>query len=333
VLQERSVVEQRYQAVMEVLDGMPVTEVAERYGVSRQSVHAWVRRYRTGGLAALADRSHRPASCPHQLTTRVEALICELRRHHPGWGPVRLRHELERGQVTPLPSLSGIYRALVRRGLVEPGGRRRRQDYRRWERGRAMQLWQLDVMGDVRLADGTECKLVTGIDDHSRFCVLAALCEQATARAVCAAFAVALGRYGVPDEVLTDNGKQFTGRFGKPRPAEVLFERICRENGITPLHTKVKSPTTTGKVERFHKTVRAELLATTPPFPSLAVAQQVLDAWVDDYNHRRPHQALGMATPAERFGRVQVSAYTFTCRLAYGLTCRSVRASCRVRLS
>ena len=305
MLQERSVVEQRYQAVVEVLEGMPVVEVAERYGVSRQSVHAWVGRYRTGGLEALADRSHRPVGCPHQLSSAVEARICELRRHHPGWGPVRLRHELERSLVTPLPSLSGIYRALVRRGLIEPGRRRRsKQDYQRWERDRAMQLWQLDIMGDVRLADGTELKLVTGVDDHSRFCVVAALCERATARAVCAAFAAALGRYGVPEEVLTDNGKQFTGRFGKPRPAEVLFERICRENGITARLTKVKSPTTTGKIERFHKTVRAELLATIPPFPSLVVAQQVIDAWVDDYNHRRPHQALGMATPAERFGEV-----------------------------
>jgi transposase-like protein len=224
VLKERSVVEQRYQAVVEVLEGMPVVEVAERYGVSRQSVHAWVRRYRTGGLDALGDRSHRPASCPHQLTTGVEARICELRRAHPGWGPLRLRHEPKRGQVTPLPSLSGTYRALVRRGLVEPGGRRRRkQDYQRWQRDRAMQLWQLDVMGDVRLADGTELKLVTGVDDHSRYCVVAALWEQATARAVCAAFAAALGRYGVPDEVLTDNARavHWSVRQAPPRGGAV----------------------------------------------------------------------------------------------------------------
>jgi Integrase core domain len=105
----------------------------------------------------------------------------------------------------------------------------------------------------------------------------------------------------VPAEVLTDNGRQFTGRFGKPHPAEVLFDRICRENGITHRLTGVRSPTTTGKVERFHKTLRAELLATLPPFPSLEVAQKVIDDWVEDYNCRRPHQALGMSTPAARF--------------------------------
>jgi transposase InsO family protein len=302
VLWELSVVEQRYTAVQEVLGGMPVTAVADRYGVSRQSVHAWLRRYQAGGLAGLEDRSHRPRSCPHQASVQVEAQVCELRRQHPGWGPLRLQHELQRRRVVPVPSRAGIYRILVRRGLVEPGRRRRRRgDWRRWERQAPMQLWQLDIVGGVMLADGSELKLVSGLDDHSRFCVSAALVSRATGRAVCAAFAAALQRYGVPEEVLSDNGRQFTGRFGKPRPAEVMFDRLCRENGITHRLTGVRSPTTTGKVERFHKTLRTELLATLPPFPSLQVAQKVIDDWVDDYNYRRPHQAIGMTTPAARF--------------------------------
>jgi Integrase core domain len=94
-----------------------------------------------------------------------------------------------------------------------------------------MQLWQLDVTGSVFLADGTECKLISGIDDHSRFCVTAVVVRRAAGRAVCRAIVAAKRIYGVSDEVLGDNGKQFTGRFGKPRPAEVLFERICRRNG------------------------------------------------------------------------------------------------------
>jgi transposase len=85
------VAEQRYHAVLEVLDAVPIVEVAERYGVSRQSVHAWVRRYQAGGLEGLADRSHRPASCPHQLPVGIAARVCELRRQHPGWGSQRLR--------------------------------------------------------------------------------------------------------------------------------------------------------------------------------------------------------------------------------------------------
>ncbi|MFC4591846.1 IS481 family transposase [Sphaerisporangium corydalis] len=299
-----SVMEQRYRAVLEVQAGCPVTEVAERHGVSRQSVHAWVRRYRDGGLAALADRSHRPQQCPHQTAGAVEALVCELRRAHPRWGPQRLAHELAVRGVEPVPSLATLYRILVRNTLIVPGRRRRpRSSYKRWERQTAMELWQMDVMGGVMLADGRELKLVTGIDDHSRFIVIAELVVRASGRAVCRAFAAAMRTYGVPEEVLTDNGKQFTGRFTKPRATEVLFERICRENGVTVRNTKPRSPTTTGKIERWHKTVRQEFLAAHAPFEDLEHAQAALDVWVADYNTARPHQALDMATPASRFTR------------------------------
>jgi transposase InsO family protein len=301
VLLELTVAEQRFNAVMEVIrDGLTVTEVAERYGVSRQAVHGWLRHYRTGGLDALADRSHRPLSCPHQMPAEVEARLCELRRHHPGWGQRRLAHELVRAGINPPPGLTSIYRALVRNGLIQPRPRRRAKvSYRRWERPRPMELWQLDIMGGIWLVDGRELKAVTGIDDHSRFCVAAGLIERANARSVCRVFTQALARYGTPEEVLTDNGKVFTGRLG-PHPSEVLFDRICREHGITHLCTGVRCPTTTGKIERFHKTLRAELL-TGRRFDSLAQAQQLLDTWVADYNHRRPHQAIAMLVPAQRF--------------------------------
>jgi transposase InsO family protein len=300
VLLELTVAEQRFNAVMEVLrDGLMVVEVAERYGVSRQAVHGWLRRYQTGGLEALADRSHRPRRCPHQMPAEVEAHLCELRRRHPDWGQRRLAHELARAGIHP-PGLTSIYRALLRNGLIQPRTRRRRKaDYQRWERARPMQLWQLDVMGGIWLADGRELKAVTGIDDHSRFCVAAGLVERANARSVCQVFQATLERYGVPEELLTDNGKVFTGRLG-PNPGEVLFDRICREHGITHLLTGIRAPTTTGKIERFHKTLRAELL-TGRRFDSLQQAQQTLDAWVADYNFRRPHQAIAMLVPAERF--------------------------------
>jgi transposase InsO family protein len=311
VLRELSVTEQRYQAVLAVLrEQVPVVEVARQYGVTRQSVHNWVRRYLEGGLEGLADRSHRPRGCPHQISARVEARILELRRQHPRWGPRRLEHELGRelegdDDLDRVPSRAAIYRALVRNGLIQPRGRRRRHsDYTRWERPAPMQLWQLDITGQVMLADGREVKLITGVDDHSRYCVIAKVVEHASGRAVCHAFVAAMRRYGVPEEVLTDNGKQFTGRFGRP-PGEVLFERICRDNGITARLTRPRSPTTTGKVERFHQTIQDELLDELAdglgPFPSLQVAQELVDAWVADYNTLRPHQALGMHTPAERF--------------------------------
>jgi transposase InsO family protein len=301
VLVELSVMEQRYQAVLAVVqDGWRVVEVARRLGVSRQSVHNWIARYEGGGLGALADRSHRPASCPHQTPPELEARICELRREHPGWGPRRIEHQLARAGIEPVPSRSSIYRCLRRHGLIELRRRRkRREEFRRFERDRPMQLWQMDVMGGVLLEDDTELKVVTGIDDHSRFCVAAGLVARATSKAVCEVFAGALRRYGIPDEILTDNGKVFTGRFG-PHPVEVLFDRMCRENGISHRHTGVRSPTTTGKIERFHQSLRKEFLQDRT-FPSVEDAQTALDEWVADYNTNRPHQALEMATPADRF--------------------------------
>ncbi|AYL39508.1 IS481 family transposase [Streptomyces fungicidicus] len=305
-LVELSVVEQRYRAVLAVLAGATVTEVAASLGVSRQTVSGWKSRYEASGLAGLADRSRRPASCPHQASAEVEAAVCELRRKHSKWGPRRIAFVLEKsGAVLPVPSRMTVYRILVRHGLVEPGVRRRkRSDYKRWQRDRPMQLWQMDIVGGVMLVDPvtgelTEAKVVTGVDDHSRYCVIASVVERATGRAVCSAFARALQRFGVPEEVLTDNGKQFTDRFG--HGGEVLFDRICRENGIAHRLTQPASPTTTGKVERFHQTLRRELLDDCGAFVSIEDAQAALDVWVDEYNSMRPHQALDMQSPADRF--------------------------------
>jgi transposase len=147
VLRELSKMEQRYQAVLCVqVDGLSVIEVAAKFGVSRQTVHGWLRRYEADGLEGLADRSHRPVSCPHQMPAVVEARVCELRRQRPFWGPVRIAYQLGREGIDPVPSHMGIWRALVRHGLIEAkGDRKRLRTFKRWERGRPMELWQLDV--------------------------------------------------------------------------------------------------------------------------------------------------------------------------------------------
>lgn len=260
MLVELGLVEQRYQAVCEVFAGVPVTEVAVHFGVTRQSVHRWLRHYAAHGLAGLADRSTAPGSCPHQMDVVVEARIVELRRAHPGWGPRTIGHRLEREGVVAVPARSSIYRCLVRHGLIEVRPRRKtRADYKRCERARSMELWQMDIVGGVMLADGWKASIVSGVDDHSRFCVSAHVVRRATARPVCDALAKAMRAYGVPAQILTDNGKAFTGRFG-PGTTEVLFDRMSRENGIKHLLTAPRSPTTTGKVERWHKTLRREFL-------------------------------------------------------------------------
>jgi transposase InsO family protein len=302
LMRELSVAEQRYQAVLAVIsDGLSVSQVAQKVGVSRQTLHSWLARYEAEGLEGLVDRSHRPVSCPHRMPAEVEAAVVELRCSRPYWGPRRLVFELAKRAVSPLPSESAVYRALLRAGLIDPALRdRRSRKWKRWERGAPMELWQMDVVGGFALADGTSAKALTGIDDHSRMCVCARLMARERTRAVCDGLRGALATYGTPEQILTDNGKVFTGRFNHP-PVEVLFDAICREHGVEHLLTQPRSPTTTGKIERFHRSLRAEFLSGADPFPTLKAAQQALDEWVHEYNTVRPHQSLKMDTPSQRF--------------------------------
>jgi len=300
-MREMSVSEQRYKAILAVIgDGRTVTEVANDWGVHRQTLHRWLARYEGDGLEGLTNRSHRPAHCPHQTPPSVEAMVLEMRRSHPYWGARRIAFELARKRVEPAPSESAVYRCLVRAAVIDPVTRqRRREAWKRWERGAPMELWQLDLVHGFLLADGTSAKALAGVDDHSRYCVSARLMSRERTQSVCDGFSSALKTYGVPAQVLTDNGKVFTGRFAQP-PVEVLFDRICRENGVDHILTEPRSPTTTGKIERFHKTLRVEF-NTRQVFKTLKTAQEALDEWVTYYNAQRPHQALGDLTPESRF--------------------------------
>jgi transposase InsO family protein len=300
-MREMSVAEQRYQVVLAVLsEGRAVMEVASQWGKSRRTVHRWLARYEAAGLEGLPDRSHRPERCPHQMPAEIEVRVLELRRAHRYWGARRLALELVRKKVTPAPSESAVYRCLVRAGVIDPVRRHRRKEiWKRWERGGPMELWQMDLVGGFLLADGTSAKALTGLDDHSRFCVSARLMPRERTQLVCDGFVAAMRAHGVPQQVLTDNGKVFTGKYAQP-PVDVLFDRLCRENGVDHLLTQPHSPTTTGKIERFHRTLRIEF-DTRRAFASLAVAQQALDEWVTYYNTERPHQALADAPPVSRF--------------------------------
>jgi transposase InsO family protein len=300
-MREMSVSEQRYKAVQGVLaEGRTVSEVAGDWGVCRRTMHRWLARYEGEGMEGLGDRSHRPAHCPHQMPPAVEVMVLEMRRAHGYWGARRIAYELARKGLQPAPSESAVYRCLVRAAVIDPLTRRRRREtWKRWERGAPMELWQFDVVHGFGLLDGSSAKALTGIDDHSRFCVSARLMARERTQAVCDGFSSALQTYGVPQQVLTDNGKVFTGHYAEP-PVEVLFDRICRENGVDHILTRPASPTTTGKIERFHRTLRTEF-NTQQVFRNLKSAQEALDEWVTYYNTQRPHQSLGDLTPESRF--------------------------------
>src|SRR5262245_48883896 len=296
---------------------MDVVEVAALTGVHRSTVHRWVARYLGEGIGGLADRSHRPLSCPQQAPEVVEVAVAEMRRAHPRWGSRRIRLELLRrpawsDETLGVPSERTIDRIFIRHGLLRQRPRKQpRESWKRFERPGPMQQWGIDIVGGIDLVDVVTgelrgAKIVTGVDDHSRFCVMATVVERATARAVCLAFAQALARYGAPEEVITDNGKQFTDRFNRygASRGEVLFDKICRKNGITHRLTQPASPNQNGKVERFHGTFRPDLLADADPFESVAAAQAMVDGWVLDYNAERPHQGLDPrrpVVPADRF--------------------------------
>lgn len=250
--------------------------------------------------------------------------MAEMRRDHPRWGSRRIRLELLRkplpwqNEAVPVPSERTIDRILIRHGLLRQRPRKRpKSSFKRFQRPGPMQLWGIDIVGGIRLVNTVtgelrEAKIVTGVDDHSRFCVMAAVVERATARAVCLAFARALARYGVPEEVVTDNGKQFTDRFSRygPTRGEVLFDKICRKNGITHRLTAPSSPNQNGKVERFHGTFRPDFCDEADPFTSIEAAQAAVDAWVASYNLDRPHQALDEKVPVVPADRFAPAAHT-----------------------
>ena len=301
MLVELRLVEQRYQAVLEVInDGAAVTDVARRFGVARQTVHVWLREYASHGLAGLADRSSKPLSCPHQMVPTVEARIVSMRREHPGWGPRTILYWLAKEGVVPLPGRTSVERCLVRHGLVTPKPRRRkRSDYVRWER--------LPVDGAV--ADGHRGRCAPRrrqrSEDrvgHRRPLPVRDLRRgggaghgPAGVRRPGGGHQPSRGAGGDPDRQ-----RQGVHRPVRARPGAVRFDRICRDHGIDHILTAPRSPTTTGKVERWHKTLRAEFLS-GKVFASLDDAQAQLDAWVHEYNHERPHQSIGRVPPIERF--------------------------------
>jgi len=307
-LVELSMLEQRYLAVREVLDtGATVSDVATRHGVDRRTLHRWLVGYASGGMGALADRSSKPDRCPHQVAPVIEARIIKMRRLHPAWGPRTIASKLAR-EFDRVPSRSAVYRCLVRHRLIEPQARRRRrEDYQRWERSKAMELWQMDVVGRIYLNDGTMLSAVTGIDDHSRFCVVARLVVRATSRPVCDALLEGFTRHGLPGSILTDNGKVFTAKLMK-KPATVLFDQICHNNGVRHILTALYSPTTTGKIERLHRTMRQEFFD-LERFDTIEATQKALDHWVHHYNTEREHQSIGDVAPIRRFELAAKSSF------------------------
>ncbi len=275
---------------------LTVTEVCQRYGISRESFYLQRRRYRSQGLAGLEPRSRRPKTSPGQTAQQVEDQIVALRVRRPRWGARKIRAELARQGLTVVPAVSTVHAILRRNGLVGEQPRRRQLALRRFERPVPNDLWQIDAT-QVALADRTKAWVIDILDDHARFAIAARACRSATTTEAWACMDAAIRGHGAPRQVISDNGLSFTGRR---HHREVLFERNLRALGIQPLTSKPRHPQTCGKLERFHQTLK-EWLADQPAPTTMVELQALLDAFRWHYNVERPHQALRQTTPAETY--------------------------------
>ena len=215
-----------------------VTAICRRYGISRQSYYLYLRRFGAEGIDRLAMRSRQPIHQPRRMAEAMETAICDMRKDHPKWGARRIRTELRRQGLDP-PAISSTHQALVRNNLVAPGRARAPKATQRFERGASNELWQIDATR-LLLADESEVWVMDMLDDHSRFCVAARVSERATGVAALACFDWATSRYGLPNQVLSDNGLCFTGRL---KNVQVAFElRLARPRCRAPPRPALSPP-------------------------------------------------------------------------------------------
>jgi transposase InsO family protein len=272
--------------------GLGVSEVCSLWGVSRQTFYVWRRRYEAEGLGGLGDRSSRPTSSPGRMPSTLENRIADLRRAHPRWGPRRIRAELARQGLDP-PARSTIERVLARNGLRSVAVSSAAPP-RRFVRDAPNELWQLDGK-DWVLADGTEVHIISVLDDHSRYCGATVAFFDETGQAAITVFDRAVAELGLPESTLADRGSIFTGRRTN---CVVAFERHVWAYGVYTINGRGYHPQTQGKIERFHRTL-IEWLEDNGPYRSLRGLNRSLEAFRQDYNHQRPHQALDDTTPAQ----------------------------------
>jgi transposase InsO family protein len=297
VWQVSTVVDRRRELVTSVLaDQETVTSASRRLGVSRETAYKWLRRMQAEGDRGLSDRSRRPVRSPAKTAVEVEQAVCDLRRTHPAWGGRKLHHRLRALDLENVPCPSTITDILRRNDLLSPE-RRLKRDWQRFEAEEPNQMWQMDFKGDFALPDG-RCYPLTVLDDHSRF----NLCLQASPNqrreTVQSQLLPVFMTYGLPEAILVDNGPPWGS--GYSRQPHTRFTAWLMQLGIYVAHGRPYHPQTRGKEERFHRSLKAEVLAGRD-WLSLPDVQAALDPWRQVYNHERPHQALAFAVPASRY--------------------------------
>ena len=296
---EESIVSQRLEFVtLAAAEGANIRELCRRYKISAPTGYKWMERHRGGGESALHDSSRRPRSSPERSDAATEAAVLQVRERHPAWGARKIRAVLmARGVKVPAPST--VHAILVRHGKIDPAQKTKHQAWQRFEHDRPNALWQMDFKGHVPMHRGGRCHPLTILDDHSRFSIGLWACDNERRCTVQDRLIEAFRRFGLPERVLCDNGPPWSvphADGGKHTGLTVWLLRL----GVCTVHGRPFHPQTQGKDERFHRTLKAELLSRMD-LRDLGHAQETFDTWRGMYNLMRPHEALGMAVPASRY--------------------------------
>lgn len=296
--QEKPVMDQREDFVrLALAPGAKMTELCRRFGVSRANAYKWLARYRTEGRGGLANRSRRPRHSPQRTPQSTEAEVLRIRdTSNNAWGARKIARVMERNGPVAAPALSTITEILRRHGRLDRSADEHPGPFQRFERTQPNELWQMDFKGHFPLAEG-RCHPLTVLDDHSRYSLTIGACGNEQDVTVRGRLVGVFRCYGLPFGMLMDNGAPWGDAGHQPH---TTFTVWLMRLDIRVIHSRPFHPQTQGKDERFHRSLKAEVLNGNS-FRDLADCQRAFDRWRHIYNHERPHEALAMATPAERY--------------------------------
>lgn len=286
-----------------------LSQLCGRFGISRKTGYKWRARFQSGDGQALAEQSRRPHHSPRRTLASIEAQVLALRAEHPAWGGRKLRARLLALGHSSVPAASTISAILQRHQQLAPEAAAQHQRFRRFEHPEPNDLWQMDFKGHFATAAG-RCYPLTVLDDHSRFALALRACADEGRQTVQQALTTVFRRYGLPWRMTMDNGHPW-GVYLRGRCRWTRLTVWLLRLGVSVSHSRPFHPQTQGKDERFHRTLKVELLR-AHAWRDLSECQTRFSAWRDQYNCERPHEALQMQVPAARY---RVSTRPFPERL------------------